>query len=343
MMKRIGIMITVLCFIFGGLYFMSSTAVLAKEPIKLTYSNFFPPTHVQSQLAESWIKEVEKRTNGAVKITYFPGGALLKGPEIYDGILKGVSDIGMSVLGYTRGRFPAMEFIDLPMGYPNGKVATCVINEFYKKFKLKEFDDVKVFYFMAHGPGIIQSKKPVNKLEDLKGMKIRTYGFGTKIIQGLGAVPVSMGQGQAYEALQKGVVEATLVPSEALKGWKQAEVIKYTIECYSIGYTAGFFIAMNKKKWESLPENVQKVFDEVSAEWIPKHGEAWDTSDKEGIKFSLSLGNKVIPLSKKENARWANALKPVIDGFAKEAEAKGIPGREYVKGIRSLIEECGKK
>ena len=309
------------------------------ETITLSYANFFPPTHIQSQLAEAWIKEIQERTDGAVEITYYPGGTLLKGPEIYDGILKGVADIGMSVLGYTRGRFPAMEFIDLPMGYPSGKVATCVINEFYKDMKLKEFDDVKPLYFMAHGPGIIHSKKPVKKLEDLKGMKIRTYGFGTKIIEGLGAVPVSMGQGGAYEALQKGVAEATLSPSEVLKGWKQAEVVKYTVECYSIGYTAGFYIAMNKEKWDSMPRSIKKVFEEVSEEFISKHGEAWDESDKAGLEFSKSLGNEIIPLSEEESARWAKALEPVIDGFAKESEGKGIPGTKYVEAIRELIKK----
>ncbi|RLB07564.1 MAG: C4-dicarboxylate ABC transporter substrate-binding protein, partial [Deltaproteobacteria bacterium] len=140
-------------------------------PIELTYANFFPPAHIQAKLGDAWAKEIEKRTNGKVKITYFPGGALLKGPQIYDGILKGVADIGMSVFGYTRGRFPAIEAIDLPLGYPSGKVATCVINEFYKKFRPKELDEVKVLYLHAHGPGLLHSKKPVYKLEDLKGLK----------------------------------------------------------------------------------------------------------------------------------------------------------------------------
>jgi len=87
-----------------------------KEVIELTYANFFPPTHIQAKLGESWIKEIEKRTAGKVKITYFPGGALLKGNQIYDGVIKGVADIGMSCFAYTRGRFPAIKAIDPPMG-----------------------------------------------------------------------------------------------------------------------------------------------------------------------------------------------------------------------------------
>jgi TRAP-type C4-dicarboxylate transport system substrate-binding protein len=76
-----------------------------------------------------------------------------------------------------------------------------------------------------------------------------------------------------------------------LKGWKQAEVIKYTTECFNVGYTTGFYVVMNKKKWQPLPKDVQKVMTKVSKECIAKHGAAWDESDAEGRKYTLSLGN----------------------------------------------------
>ena len=140
--------------------------------IELTYANFFPPTHIQAQLAESWIKEVEERTEGQVKITYYPGGALLKGPGMYDGVVKGVADIGFSLFAYTAGRFPTMEALDLPMGYPSGRVATYVVNDFYKKYQPEEITGVKLLYVHAHGPGILHSKKPVKKMEDVKGLTV---------------------------------------------------------------------------------------------------------------------------------------------------------------------------
>ena len=319
---------------------MIATVPSAKgETINLTYSNFFPPTHIHGKLGDAWAKEIGERTNGKVKITYFPGGALLKGPQMYDGILKGITDIGTSCFAYTRGRFPVMEAIDLPLGYPSGRVATLIINDFYKEFQPKELAEVKVLYLHAHGPGLLHSKKPVYRLEDLKGMKVRSTGFFAKVCKVLGAVPVAMSMGGTYEALQKGVVEATVSPIEALKGWKQAEVIKYTTESYSIGYTTGFYVMMNKKKWNSLPKDVQKVFNEVSTGWIAKHAEAWDVIDVEGRKYTLSLGNKIIPLAKEESARWAKAVKPVIDEWIRSAEGKGFPGKTYVETIRKLIKK----
>lgn len=310
--------------------------------IQLTYSNFFPPTHFNAQLGESWAKEIEKRTNGKVKFTLFPGGALLKGPEIYDGVMKGVSDLGMSLFAYTAGRFPVMEALDLPIGYPNGKTATYVANDYYNKFKPKEISGVRMLYLHAHGPGLLHSKKEVSKLEDMKGLKVRCTGFSAKAVTALGGVPVAMGQGGAYEALQKGVVEATFAPIEVLKGWKQGEVIKYTTECYGVGYTTAMYVIMNEKKWNALPKDVQKAFEDVSKEWIPKHADGWDQADKEGRDFSLSLGNKVIPLSETENKLWAYNVRPVIDEYAGVLEGKGLPGKEYIQFIRDGIQKYSK-
>lgn len=340
--KNLVAALSTLAILFSGAIFLNSQA-LAEKPIELTYANMFPPTHIQSILPETWCKEVEKRTNGRVKITYYPGQTLLKGAKIFSGVEDGIADVGTSVLGYSRGVFPAMEAIDLPMGYPNGTVATLVINDFYEKFKPKSFSKVEPMYFHAHGPGVLHSKKPVHKMEDLKGMKIRSYGFNAAMTKALGGVPVAMTQADVYEALQKGVADATFSPSEVLKGWKQAEVIKSTTLCTDVGYTAGFFVVMNKEKWDSLPKDIQEIIRGVNKDWVVKYGEAWSKSDQEGLEFSKSLGNEVIELSPEENARWAEAVQPVIDGYIEDKKAKGLPADEYVAFIRERIKEYKNK
>ena len=309
----------------------------------LTYSIFFPPTHAQTKAAEAWAKEIEKRSDGKVKISIFPGGTLTPADQCYDGVVKGISDIGMSYFALSRGRFPQMEALDLPLGYPNGRVATRVANDFYQSMKPKALDNVKVLYLHAHGPGLLHTKKPVKTLEDLKGMKIRSTGFSAKIVTALGAVPVAMPQGETYEALSKGIVDGTIGPIEVLKGWKQAEVVKSTTDCFDVGYTTAFFVVMNLKKWNALPPDVRKVFDDASREWIDIHGKAWDAADKEGRAFTLSLGNQIISLSAQESARWKKAVRPTIDDYIKETEQKGVPGRKSVKEAESLITKYRKQ
>jgi TRAP-type C4-dicarboxylate transport system substrate-binding protein len=323
----------ILALVFG----LALTGPVSAAPINLTYSIFFPPTHGQCQAAMSWAKEIEARTNGQVKIQIFPTGTLTKPQQCYDGVVNGISDIGMSVFAYTRGRFPVMEALDLPLGYPSGLVASRTANEYYQKYQPKELDDVKVLYLHGHGPGLLHTKKPVQSIEEMAGLKIRSTGLSARIVETLGGVPVAMPQNAAYEALQKGVVEGTFAPMETLKGWKQAEVIKYTTDSKSVGYTTAMYVVMNKGKWSKLPADVQQVFDAVSKEWIDVHGETWDKDDAAGREFTLSLGNQILELSDSENARWKTAVQPIIDGFATTASQNGLPGDDMVNTLNSLI------
>jgi len=309
-----------------------SFAVLpAYGQVKLNYSNFFPAPHKNSVLSVEWGKEIEKRTNGRVQVTVFPGGTLTPAAQCYDGVVKGISDVGLSVLGYTRGKFPLLEVIDLPLGYKNAYVATKLSNIYFKKFQPKELGEVKLMYLHAHGPGILHTKKAVEKLEDLKGMKILCHGLSSKIVGALGAVPVAMPMPERYDALQKGVADGCVHPIEANKGWKMAEVTKFTTQSFGAAYTSTFFVVMNKEKWNSLPPDIQKIIEQVNEEWIEKTGRGWDEIEKEGMDVTLARGNKIISLSKEENERWAKMVQPVIDGYVKGMKEKGLPGEESLK------------
>jgi len=300
-------------------------------PVKLTYSNFFPPGHIQSKLAEAWCREVEKRTNGEVVVEYYPGQTLSKANQVYDGVVEGISDIGFSVLAYTRGRFPVMAAVDLPLGYTSGTVATKVINAVYKKFMPKELMDTQVMYLHAHGPGLIHTKgKAVRKMEDMKGLKFRAHGTSAAVVDALGGTPVPKPMPETYQMLQKGVVDGAVYPFEANKGWKLGEVANYCTADYSAAYTTSFFVVMNKDKWNSLSADNQKIIEQINQEWIIKHGEAWDASDAEGIVFFLNQGGQIIGLDGKEAERWKQAVAPIISDFAADMTKKGFNGTELV-------------
>lgn len=315
----------------------TAPAAAAAKPIELTYSIFFPPTHIQCKEAEAWAKEIEKRTDGRVKITIYPGGSLTQAPQVYEGVVSGISDIGMSCLAYTRGRFPLLEGLDLPLGYPNGKVATRLATDMVRKYAPAEMADTHVFYIHAHGPGILASKKPVRTLEDLKNLKIRGTGLSAKIITSLGGTPIGMSQPETYEALQKGVVDATLCPIETLKGWKQGEVISSVTDSSVVGYTTAMFVAMNKAKWDSIPADVQAIMTEVSDAWVDRHGAAWDQADEEGRAFIRELKHEEIPLSAEEEARWVQAVRPILDEYVAGCAAKGLPGAEMLADLQAGI------
>jgi TRAP-type C4-dicarboxylate transport system substrate-binding protein len=306
----------------------------------LTYSNFFPPTHIQSKLAENWCQEVEKRTEGRVKVQYYPGQTLTNAKQTYDSVVDGIADIGYSALAYTRGRFPVMSAIDLPFGYPSGIAATAAANDLFKKFKPEEFKDTELMYIHGHGPGFIHTKgKAVHKLEDLKGLKIRSTGMSAQVVEALGGTPVPMPMPECYQSLQKGVVDGSAYPLEANKGWKLGEVTDYATCAYPAAYTTSFFIVMNKDKWKALDAKDQAIITAINEEWAVKHGEAWDSSDMEGIRFFMQQGNTMIGLDPKESERWGQAVAPLIEEYSKDLDKKGLNGKSVIETIRATLQK----
>jgi TRAP-type C4-dicarboxylate transport system substrate-binding protein len=327
--KRVCVILMFLFII--SLPILISPPVGGAKPVNLNYSILWPATHQQTIIAHQWAEEIEKETKGEVKITFFPGGTLTPPDKCYDGVVNGISNIGAAALSYTRGRFPLMEAIDLPLGYKNGLVATRLINAFYKKFQPKELNDVRVMYFHAIGPGILHTKKPVKTLEDLSGMKIRSTGLAAKIVAALGGTPVAMTQGETYDALSKGVVEGSMSNIGSLKAWRWGEVTKYTTANYGSAYSTGFFVVMNRSNWNSFSPEIQKTIESVNNKWIDKTGILWDQYDESGRDYVLKLGNKIITLSKEEDERWAKRVRITLDEYVKEMKKKGLPGEEALQ------------
>lgn len=312
----------------------------AAKPIKLTYSVFFPPMHVQAKTAMDWAAEVEQRSEGRIQITVHAGGTLTKADQCWQGVLNGLSDLGMSCFAYTPGRFPLMEALDLPLGWPDGLTATRAATALAAKYNPAELQGAKILYVHGHGPGILATKKPVRSLADLKNMKIRGTGLSAGIATALGATAVGMPQPETYDALQKGVVEGTFCPIETLKGWKQGEVVEFITDTKAIGYTTAMFVAMNQKSWESLPADLQQLLAEVSAEFVDKHGQAWNQADVDGLEFVKGLNREIIPLSPEEEALWKQQVAPIVDKYLAQAAEKGLPGADFLNDAQAMIAEA---
>lgn len=323
---------------FLSVLFIPSQGYSQEKVITLKVANWFPVAHKQTPLLESWGKDLEKRTNGRVKVNYYPGGTLVPAPQSYDAVTKGISDVGNHVLGYTVGRFPLTEVLDLPLGYPTNTVPTKLANAFYAKFKPKEFDDVKVLWFHAQAPGIIHTKvKPVTKLEDLKGMKMRTFGSNAKLMSFLGGTPVAMPMTDVYDALSRGVAEGLMCAYEATEGFRFGDQLKYSTENYATSYSAVFAIVMNKDKWNSLSPDIQKIIDDMSKEYIEKYAAMWDDIEISGKAYLVKRGNKINTLSKEEEARWVEKAQPIFDEYVKKMKEKGLPGEEALKFARDYL------
>jgi TRAP-type C4-dicarboxylate transport system substrate-binding protein len=317
--------------------FLVPPSFAAEPVVRLKYASFMPPAHPIAKLSEEWCKELEKRTDGRVKVAFFPAGTLVTANQMYDGVVKGIIDIGWSIMSYTPGRMPLSEVIVLPLGYKSGGQATRMANAFYLKFKPKEYDDVKLFYLHAHGPGFFHTKGAVNKIEDLKGLRIKSDANTSKVVAAAGATPTTMPMLETYDALKRGLADGVLLPIETLKGWKFGETCKYTYINHGNAYANGFFIAMNKERWNSLPKDIQQIIDKLNEEWFEKQAKLWSWVDEDGLEFAKKSGQKLVYASPEEEAKMRERMKPLLDAYVKSMKEKGLPGDEVLKWCQDYL------
>ncbi|MCL6639108.1 MAG: TRAP transporter substrate-binding protein [Firmicutes bacterium] len=311
------------------------------KQITLRYAFFAPATTFPAKQMEKWKEELEKRTNGKVKVELFPGGTLLTDKNMYDGVRDRVADIGLSCPTYEPGRFPLLGISDLPSGYPNAKVASRVVYDLVREYPPEAFKDLKIITVFATEPAHLMVVKPVAALQDLNGRKLRISGSLTPVLKELGATPVGMSMSEVPESLQTGIIDGLVTSREILKDLKLAEKLKYTTD-YPLTITS-FVAVMNKEVWNSLPPDVQKVIDDLSLEMCLWTGEYMDNHVAEALDWSKKEhGLQITVLSPEEKAKWDNMLKPVQDRYVAEMKARGLPAEEYKKRLYELKEKYTK-
>lgn len=314
-----------------------SATSIASPTIELKWANYFPVVARQSKICEEFIKDLEARAGGKIKFSYFPAGTLLSPAKMYDGVVQGIADLGLAHLQYTPGRFKVTEVLDLPLGFPNAWVSNHVVNDFFRKFKPKEWDDVHVVTLHSSPINVMMTAtKPVHKLEDLKGLNIRALGYIADVVTALGGTPRALAAPETYDAILKRVVDGVYIPMETFRAFRFAEVIKYTTECWPIGQHYTFYIVMNKDTWRKLPEDVKKVFNEYPFE--EKLATMWNEIDIDGKQLGIEKGIQFIHLPPDEARRWVKAAETVIDKYVKSMVAAGYPEKD-VRGWISFVKE----
>ncbi|MCX5818105.1 MAG: TRAP transporter substrate-binding protein [Proteobacteria bacterium] len=308
----------------------------SQATITLKYANFPPATTFPCVQMERWAKEVEKRTSGKVKVQTFPGGTLLPAKNIFDGVISGMADIGNFAMSYQPGRFPISEAVDLPVGFANARVASLVLFDLIEKYNAKEFEKVKLLTLFTCPPANLMTSKPVKALKDLKGMEIRVSGTSVDVLKKLGGSPIAMPQSDTPEALQKGVVKGNFSSMEVLKDFNYAAYTPYvTLVNLQV---VSFAVVMNKDKWNALPADVKKIFDDMRREQALWTGTYVDDHVKEALTWSKQKYKdfQVFELPKSEYAEIPKLMQPIIDGYVKKTNALGLPGDQIIKDINSL-------
>ena len=305
------------------------------QKISFSLSHIFAPKSWNEVYAlPALFKLVEKQTKGkyALDVSYYPSGTLLNSPDIFNGVTKGIADIGWANIGLNPGLFPVMSTLGQPGIAPaaNAYANSLTSWEFYKKFKPKEFERVKVLLMYGVGPGWVHSKKPIRSVEDFKGLKIRVIGPSVDGIKALGAEPVGLPSAEIYLSASKGVIDAALIPLGAVQTFKLDEIFSYST-CVPPIYNDSHYCVMSLDKWKALPKDLQDAFDAVAEDGVELVGRIWSHLDPDKtIAEYLPKTYQLIYFNESETARLKELMRPIRNKYIASLNEKGFPGEEIV-------------
>lgn len=345
MRKVYGLVLVVISILLFSLLVPACTTS-APTTIELNYNKMGPATQKNSQVpAEYLANEVAKRTSGRVKIIIHPNSALAAPPQTYDALLKGVCDIGEAQAAYTPGRFPATEIGEIPLGYPDSWIASHAFTEWFNKFKPKEWDESVMVYLFNTTPYVIGTvNKPIQKVDDLKGLILRSSGAASDAyVKALGATPRALGVTEVYEALSKAMLDGLVMPMEAYPPFKLDEVIKYVTDTSFASYAGCSYVAMNKNAFNKLSKGDQKILFEVANETMEMRSKMFlEETDKAIAKFKALPGRQWLTLPADEQAKVKAAAQSVVDNWVKQKTAAGFPAADYVKYMKERLDYWSK-
>jgi TRAP-type C4-dicarboxylate transport system substrate-binding protein len=317
-------------------------SALAQE-VTLKLHQFLPAqANVPKLVLDVWADNVERDSNGRIKVDRFPsmqlGGTP---PELIDQAIDGIADVVWTVVGYTPGRFPRTEVFELPFFVADARAASSAYWQIFEKhMKDADFKDVHILGTWVHGPGMFHTNKPVTKPADLQGMKIRGGSRQVnELLTLVGATPVGMPVPAIPEALSKGVIDGATIPWEVTTSLKVQELVSNHTEFDGPGlYTLTFVLAMNKDKYESLPDDLKAVVDQNSGlEFSIFAGGTQADADGPARQIAVDLGNNIITVSEEDTKEWRELVEPIYEAWIKDMESKGIDGQALIDEARALM------
>ncbi len=317
--------------------FGAAPAAAQKQTLRMAY--WAGPAHQMVQAQEVWIKTIEEASGGNLTVEV-DKAALAKPPGQYDLIKNGVRDLVWAVPSYTLGRFDMLQVAELPFLCPNSTVCSPVLWKWYAKHGLagKEFTDTVLLNTFTTGPFGIHTLKPVKTLEDLKGLKIRAAGATLPIAKALDISAVPLAATEAYEAVQRGTVDGSLFPWEAMESFRLNDLLKAHLEIPGGLAAASFVIVANKNAIDRLtPDNRAALLKASGDVGSALFGKAWDAADEKARKDAKDRGQTIDSLAPAELDRWRPRLQFITDEWLKKTDEKGFDGQKMLEDFRAMV------
>ena len=269
-----------------------------------------------------------------------------KPSDLVQQLEDGVVDMIWTVAGFTPGRFPGLEGVELPfVNTGNSATNSPFVMEFAEKWlNDSEFKGIKVMSIHTTDAAILHTvNKPVRTLEDWKGLKIRVAGrFIGETVKAFGGAPVGIPLPGIYEALSRGQVDGMLINWAITQPYRFYEVTKHHTN--TAIFQGTLLTLMSQKSYDKLPADLKKAIDaNTGIEYAKAIGKIWDTQTQPAIDATRKAGNAVFELAPAEKARWQAAAKPAYDAWIAEMNKQGRPGQRMFDDLLAISAKYGRK
>lgn len=329
---------------FSGHLAAADSVSYTGKPITLRFSSHIPPNNQLFQsIMKPWLKMVNEESGGKIKIKLLLGGLLHGSKDGFKACAYNITDITHAYPSWHAGSFQLFHELYLPYAFPNAFVGSMVSEELYPKYLKGEYEKMGVYLANVHttSPYNLLAKKPIQTLEDIKGMKIRSGGgISSDIIEALGAVPVFVTTAEIYNAFQRGIVDAVLLYDAGMVAFRLHEIGRYRI-AINVGVMPTPY-AMNRKKFDSMPPELKRILYRLMRKLSQLSAMGYTNADEWARNIMKRKGIKTIHLDKVEYQRWQSALQKIWETFIDEKESNGLPARALLGDMKQLVEKYSK-
>lgn len=314
----------------------------AQETYNLKFASYIGKGAAQSKAQEWWAQEVEKRTDGRVKVKFFYQGALLPPADILKGIADGRADLGYYAPVYNPAELPLSSVAGVPFITDNAEAQMRAFQELYERNEAFhdewEQQGVHVLFVNPLSENIVGMREPVHGLEDFKGKSIRGLGYINQALEILGANAVAIAAPEIYEALQRGTIDGySGFAFEVVTALKLHEVAPYTLATGTGNYVYAV-TPITKSLWDGMPEDIKQVMTEVSSEYPDKMiGILRETEDEVCAAIKAAGGTvSVLPDDEVESVRSQIGEK-INDLWIADATARGADAASFFADYRETL------
>lgn len=294
----------------------------------LQVSTWLPPGHVLSTTLVQWCSLLDQRTAGKLQCRFAPR-PVAPAPGTFDAVREGRIDLAFTVQGYTPGRFELAQMAELPFLGDHAEAGSVAFQRMVDRVPAlaDEYQGVKLLAVFTHGPALLlNTRRPVARLEDVAGLRFRVGGgMASEIAKLLGTSVALKPPQDSLKLLESGALDGTLGPAESVQAFGIAPVLRHATVLPGGWYNTAFAFLMNRSRYDALTPALRRAIDEIAGEFAARmFGRAWDDSDRAGLALLKSHGVQWVRADPGLVGQVAERVAPLEQRWAAAARAKGV-------------------